>query len=194
MAKTITLSKKEQILEEAARLFQEKGYLATSMRDLAERVGLQVSSLYSHWGKKEEILQKICFDNARRFLEGMAAVESLEVTPTEKVKALISLHIKIATGDVTSVTIFNDEWRHLSEPYLTEFLGIRKEYERRFAKIIREGIDRGEFVSLNVTVALFTILTSLRWLHRWYSDKRGISVKSLEQDILTILMDGLKAS
>lgn len=182
---------KKKIFEEAAKLFQEKGYLAASMRDLALRMGLQVSSLYSHIGSKEELLQKICFDSARVYLDGMKQVEDMEATPTEKVRQLISLHINVATTDVTSVTIFSDEWRHLSSPYLQEFLGIRKDYERRFSRILQQGIDAGEFAEVNVTVCLFTILTSLRWLHRWYPDKRGISVKSLEAEILKVLFEGI---
>jgi AcrR family transcriptional regulator len=189
MAKSPT---KERIFEEAARLFQEKGYLATSMRELAERADLQVSSLYSHIGSKEELLHKICFDNARKFLEGIKMAEEMEANSTEKIRFLISLHIKIATSDITSVTIFNDEWRHLSEPYLAEFLAMRRDYEKRFSKILQQGVEQGEFVPINVTVALFTILTSLRWLHRWFPEKRGISVKSLETEILSLLMNGLK--
>ncbi len=183
---------KQKIFEEAARLFQENGYLAASMRDLAQRVGLQVSSLYSHIGNKEELLQKICFDSARLYLEGMKNVEESAASPSEKLRRLISLHIQIATTDVTSVTIFSDEWRHLSEPYLQEFLAIRKDYEKRFSRILQQGIDASELVEMNTTVALFTILTSLRWLHRWYPEKRGISVKSLEAEILRFLFEGMK--
>ncbi len=183
---------KQKIFEEAARLFQENGYLAASMRDLAQRVGLQVSSLYSHIGSKEELLQKICFDSARAYTEGMKRVEESNATPLEKLKQLISLHIQIATTDVTSVTIFSDEWRHLSEPFLQEFLTIRKDYERRFSRILQQGIDAGELVEMNVTVVLFSILTSLRWLHRWYPEKRGISVKALEAEILRFLLEGIK--
>ena len=182
---------KQRIIEEAAKLFQEKGYLATSMRDLAGRVDLKVSSLYSHIGSKEELLNIICFDSARVYLEGMNEVEALGIPPSEKVRRLISLHIRMAVSDVTTVTIFNDEWRHLSEPYLGEFLAMRKDYERRFNKILQQGVDNGEFAPMNVTVSLFTILTSLRWLHRWYPEKRGISVKSLESEILRVLFDGL---
>ena len=189
MAKSPT---KERIFEEAARLFQEKGYLATSMRELAERSDLQVSSLYSHIGSKEELLHKICFDNARKFLEGIKMAEEMEGSSIEKIRFLISLHIKIATSDITSVTIFNDEWRHLSEPYLAEFLAMRRDYEKRFSKILQQGVEQGVLMPINVTVALFTILTSLRWLHRWFPEKRGISVKSLETEILSLLMNGLK--
>lgn len=184
---------KQRIFEEAAKLFQENGYLAASMRDLAGRVDLKVSSLYSHIGSKEELLHKLCFDSARVYLEGMNEVEVLNITPSEKVRRLISLHIRMAVSDVTSVTIFSDEWRHLSEPYLGEFLTMRKDYERRFSKILEQGIEQGEFAPMNVTVSLFTILTSLRWLHRWYPEKRGISVKSLEAEILRVLFAGLLA-
>jgi len=184
---------KQRIIEEAAKLFQEKGYLAASMRDLADRVELKVSSLYSHIGSKEELLQKICFDSARAYLDGMNEVEPLDIPPSEKVKRLISLHIHRAVSDVTSVTIFSDEWQHLSEPYLGKFLAMRKDYERRFSKILQQGVDNGEFAPMNVTVCLFTLLTSLRWLHRWFPEKRGISVKSLEAEISRMLFEGLKA-
>lgn len=184
---------KQRIFEEAAKLFQEKGYLAANMRELAERVNLKVSSLYSHIGSKEELLQKICFDAARVYLNGMEAAEALEATPAGKVRFLISLHIRTATSDITSITIFNDEWRHLSESSLQRFLVLRKDYERRFSKIIQQGMEAGEFAPVNVTVGLFTILTSLRWLHRWYPEKRGISAKALEEQIIKVLFDGLIA-
>ncbi|MCU0346505.1 MAG: TetR/AcrR family transcriptional regulator [Saprospiraceae bacterium] len=183
---------KKRILDEASKLFQENGYLAASMRDLAKRVGLQVSSLYSHVGSKEELLQKICFDSARVYLEGMKTIEETDASPSEKVRQLIALHIQIATTDVTSMTIFSDEWRHLSEPYLQEFRIIRRDYERRFGRMLQQGVDAGEFAEMNVTICLLTIFTSLRWLHRWYPEKRGISVKSLETEILRFLFEGLK--
>ncbi len=183
---------KKRIFEEAARLFQEKGYPAASMRDLASRVDLSVSSLYSHIGGKEEILQKICFDNARHYLRVMAEVEKGPDDPAEQVRTLIRQHIKTALEDITSVTVFNDEWRHLSEPYLSEFAKMRKDYERRFIRIISNGQKRGQFTDLDPTIALFTMLTSLRWLHQWYPAKKGISKKALESNILAMLMHGLE--
>ena len=83
-------SKKEEVFEEAALLFQEKGYAAASMRELAKRVGLkQASSLYNHYKNKEEILQQICFENAHKFINGIKAIEVDGNSATEKIKALI---------------------------------------------------------------------------------------------------------
>ena len=184
-------SKKQIILEAAARLFRDKGYSATSMRDLAQAVDLKASSLYNHISSKEEILQKICFDNARHFLSAMKEIEKQEVTATGRVKALLKVHIRLATEDPTSVTSFNDEWRHLSEPLLTEFKALRKDYESRFKAIIKEGIEKGEFEPLNPTILLYTLLSSIRWLYDWYLPSGNLTAEELTNDVLTLLLKGI---
>lgn len=171
----------------------EKGYLAASMRELADRMGLkQASSLYNHFKSKEEVLQKICLENADKFINGISNIEKDKLSPLDKVKSLIRLHIRIAAEDVTSVTVFNDEWRHLSEPYLSDFLKKRKDYEARFKKIIQTGIKDGVFKEIDPTTALYTILTSIRWIHYWYKPGRKVSIEKLEEDVFAILIDGLR--
>ncbi len=186
-------TKKQLICEAAARLFRDKGYSATSMRDLAETVQLKASSLYNHIGSKEEILREICFTNARRFHIGMKEVEQLpHATASDKVRALIRLHIRIATEDFTSVTAFNDEWRHLSEPYLTEFKTLRKDYENRFLSIIEYGIQNGEFKPLDAFTTLYTLFSSVRWLYDWYKPERQVTPEALYEQIAAFLMSGLE--
>ncbi len=186
-------TKKELVFEAAGKLFMEKGYLAASMRELAERVGLeQASSLYNHLKSKEEVLRKICFDNANKFINGISEIEQQSNTSAEKVKQLIALHIRVATDDFTSVTVFNDEWRHLSEPFLSNFLTLRRDYENRFRKIIESGIASGEFKKTHSTVALYTILTSVRWIHYWYNEERELSLEDMEKDITSMLLTGLE--
>jgi len=186
-------TKKQIIFEAAAQLFMEKGYLAASMRELAERVGLeQASSLYNHLKSKEEVLRKICLETAEKFIHGISEVEQSNQGPVEKIKALIHLHISIATEDPTSQTVFNDEWRHLSEPYLSDFLAKRKDYENRFKKILKSGIESRVFKNINPNVALYTILNSIRWIHYWYKPERNITVEKLEADVFALLGEGLK--
>lgn len=184
-------SKKQIILEAAARLFRDKGYPATSMRDLAQAVDLKASSLYNHISSKEEILHKICFDNARHFLYAMQEVEKKEGSATDQVKELLRLHIRLATEDPTSVTSFNDEWRHLSEPQLSDFKALRKDYENRFKAIIKTGIENGEFNSLNANIILYTLLSSIRWLYDWYHPDGKITAEELVENLLDLLLRGL---
>ena len=184
-------TKKQIIKEAAAQLFKEKGYAATSMRDLAQVVGLKASSLYNHISSKEEILREICFSNARRFLDRMEEIEKLEVGATEKVRCLIRFHIQVATEDITSVTAFNDEWRHLTEPELGQFKALRKDYESRFMAILQQGIDEKKFKAVRPTIALYTFLSAVRWLHDWYQPGKSITVDDLERDITHLLLGGL---
>jgi len=183
--------RKQQIYEAAARLFQQKGYPATSMRELAEVVNLRASSLYSHIGSKEEILRSICFDNARQYTAGLSVIEQRQEDPLQKINALLRLHIRTALEEPTSVTVFNDEWRHLSEPYLSEFLAIRRDYEQRVRAIIQRGIVTGVIKPHSTHVILNTLLSSLRWLYDWYKPERNISAPKLEQELLDLLLGGI---
>lgn len=185
-------SKKEQIYEAAARLFRDKGYQATSMRDLAKEVGLRASSLYNHFPSKSDVLREICTNNAQRFLEGMQEVEALNASATEKLTRLIQLHIRLSLEDVTSVTAFNDEWRHLEEPHLSAFLKLRKDYESRFQAIIQAGVVSGEFKPVNPLILSYTLFSAVRWLYDWYKPGKKITAAELEKEVLGILMEGVR--
>ena len=185
------LNKKQLIREAAARLFREKGYAATSMRDLARAVNLEASSLYNHIGSKAGLLRDICFENAQRYLDEVDRVEKVESNAGEKVKALIHFHVRMATEDITSIMAFNDEWRHLDEPHLSEFRQLRKNYEGRFRHILEEGMNAGEFKTAHPTIVLYTIFSAIRWLHDWYKPGHALTPEQLERDIIQILLEGL---
>ena len=184
-----TKNRKQQILETAAQLFHKQGYQAASMRELASLVGLkQASSLYSHYESKEAMLKDICFDNAQKFVDGMAQIEQSEQSAAQMLQQLLKLHIRIAVEDRTSIIVFSEEWRHLSEPHLNAFLDLRRDYEKRFLAIIQRGIEDQEIVDIDPQLALYTLLASLRWLH--YSQKDW-TIQRLQQDVGTFLLNGL---
>ncbi len=188
------MTRREHILIEAAKLFKAKGYSATSMRDLADKVGLEAASLYNHISSKEDILQEICFDIAGRYVTQLADIElNTEKTNVEKLYALINLHIVMIAGNREEVFVCNNEWKHLSEPHLTKFKDIRKDYENRFRNIIKMGIDNNEIKPVNPTTALYTILSAVRWVEIWFQPDRGIPVEEISKDIATTLLSGLKS-
>ena len=163
-------NRKEEIYVVAANLFRKRGYVASTMRDIAEKVGIEPSSLYSHIKSKEEILINICTNCANEFESGMEAVLNAPSTYSEKILDLVDLHIDIAFDKPSSVTVFNDEWRHLPESNLASFQKQRNLYESNFKSILESGMKSGEFIELSKTTAFQLVINSVKWIH--YSAKR----------------------
>jgi AcrR family transcriptional regulator len=187
------MTRRQHILEEAARLFREKGYKATSMRDIAVAVGIEPSSLYNHIQSKEELLRTICFHCGEQFLDGIGHIATTDQDAHGKVRELIQLHVRIAREDVTSATVFNDEWRHLGEPHLTAFVEMRKDYERVCLEILQSGMEEGSLQRMDPTIALHSILGAMQWLYRSRIVQAG-SIQHMSNQIANLLMHGLKRS
>lgn len=187
------LSRKEQVIRSAAELFREKGYAASSMRDLAQKLGIEAASLYSHIKSKEEILQHLCFDMAAEFRKSLAEVEKKDVSASEKLKLGIIGHIQVMAKDLTASAVFMNEHRHLSQPYLRDFLLLRINYINRFKSIIEEGARQGEFKdSIDKKLAVMTLFSSLNWMPMWYDPSSKIVPQDLGQQLADMLVNGLK--
>lgn len=187
------LSRKEQVIRSAAELFREKGYAASSMRDLAQKLGIEAASLYSHIKSKEEILQSLCFDMAAEFRKSLAEVEKKNVSAVEKLKLGIIGHIQVMAKDLTASAVFMNEHRHLSQPYLRDFLLLRINYINRFKAIIEEGARQGEFKdTIDKKLAVMTLFSSLNWMPMWYDPASKIMPTDLGQQLADMLVNGLK--
>ena len=94
---------------------------------------------------KEEILQRICFRMANEFFEGLETAEKTLGNSTQKLEAAIKSHLSVLTKQPAASAVFQNEWKHLSEPFLSDFLKLRNDYENHFRQIIKEGNASGEF-------------------------------------------------
>ncbi len=187
------LSRKEQVIRKAAELFRTKGYAAASMRDLAQMLGIEAASLYSHIKSKEEILQSLCFDMATEFRKSLNEVEKQNISASEKLKNGIIGHIQVMAKDLTASAVFMNEHRHLSQPYLRDFLLLRINYINRFKSIIEEGVKTGEFKStIDKKLAVMTLFSSLNWMPQWYDPNSNIIPGELGQQLADMLVNGLK--
>lgn len=186
------LSRKQQVIRTAAELFKEKGYAATSMRDLAQALGIEAASLYSHIKSKEEILQSLCFEMATQFRDSLKMVENADLSYSEKLRQGILGHIQVMAKDLTSSAVFMNEHRHLSEQNLKQFLLLRINYINRFKKFIEGGIKAGEFRPLDTKLAVMTLFSSLNWMPNWYDPSGLIDPIELGNQLADMLIEGLK--
>lgn len=190
MSKQIS-QKKHLIFTEAARLFQEKGYTASSMRELAARVGIEASSLYSHIKSKEELLSKLCFELAEVYLEHWRKLDKKNTSCLKKLEELIDFHVGMAWDNPISVTVFNDEWRHLGEEDQKKFIQLRKSYENLIKQMVEEGIKNHELKDFDPDVISYTILHGIRWIHFSHRKEKWLSKTDMQNQLKSIFLKGI---
>ena len=179
------------IFECAARLFREKGYKATSMRNIADEVGIKGASLYNHVKSKQDLLAELMMFIARLFTKEMEEIDKSSPSALDKIKRLIGIHIRYTAEYTDAISIITSEWVHLDEPTKSEYLNLRSAYEQKFEGIIKQCIKEGTFEPVNPKIALFSILSTLRWLYSWYSNQKEINPIELEQQMVHCLLTGL---
>jgi len=184
-------SKKDIILKKAALLFKTKGFNAASMRELAEAVGVEAPSLYNHIGSKSELLQAICFKVAIEFTTQLDETENINTGITNKIELIIRFHITMMLEEFDEVFVANHEWKHLQEPFLSNFLNQRRGYEKKLVTLIEEGIKKKELKNINPYVVVLTLLSAVRGLEFWQRHKKNISTKVLEDDMVAHLLTGI---
>ena len=185
-------TKKEVIIDKATRLFMEKGFGSASMRDIAEHVGVEAASLYNHIQSKSEILQDICFKVANQFITHLEQVEASGSSAIQKMEILIRFHIRMMLQQYESIYISDHEWRHLPEPYLSNFLNQRRHYRKRLAAIIEQGVQSGEMKQIEPYVAVLTILSAISGIESWQRSRKTITEEMLEENMVRFLVEGLK--
>lgn len=187
-------SRRTEILEKSAVLFREKGYAASSIRDIAKAVGMQSPSLYNHVSSKQEILQTILLPLARRYTQGIQDIAESLLAPRLQLERAIADQVRITLEFTDAVALIPHEWVHLEPTAQASFLQLRDEYEKIFKGIIRHGIVVGDFKPVDLDIATFSILSTLRWLYSWYRKNKNINPLVLEAELVTQLIGGLEKS
>lgn len=187
-------SRKDVIVKKAAALFREKGYKAASMRDLAEAVGVEAASLYNHIQSKSELLHELVFNVANRFVLKIDEIESEPIGSLKKMEKILRFHIVEMINNYEEVYVSDREWKHLSDPYLSNYQNQRRVYRKRLAAIIEEGIRNNEIKPIDAPTVVLIFLHAVSGIESWQRSTKKISADELEENMVAILIDGLKAN
>ena len=153
----------------ALEILATKGYRAMTMRDIAKELECEVSNIYNHVKSKQVLLDKLLFEISNKFHDGMLDIESSSYGAMEKLKAVISMHIRLTIENPYQVQLLTNEWRHLVKDRQEEFIQLRNLYEQRLRSILKEGVKTGSFRIENIEFSMNCILSSIRWIYSWYS-------------------------
>jgi len=182
------LSRKEQIKVIAASLFRKRGYTATSMRDIATEIGMEAPSLYNHIKGKQQILSEIIMTVAHAFTRGMTEIRTSSISSIDQLERIVILHVDITIDHTDAVSMLTKEWVHLEGEVASEFSRLKADYEAQCREVLQACIDEGQLQPVHVDIALFSMLSTLRWLYSWYSYNRSVDRKELEDEMVKLLI------
>jgi len=184
--------RKREILAASQNVLKEKGYAATSVRDIAKALSMEPASLYSHFKSKEDILKITCFDMADKLEIGIAEVNDIYFNAEEKLRTAINLHVKVLTQNLNSAMIFIRDWRNLTGKSLDQFILKRNAYEAGFREIVQTGINEGIFNETDKKFAALTILSSVNWIVEWYKEDGSLASEQIATKLSDFILSGLK--
>ena len=186
-------SKKDLIVQKAASMFREKGFPATSMRDLAESVGIEAASLYNHIQSKSEILQQIIFRISDDCNKHLAELDSAGLSNLQKIESITRFHIQMMLHRIEEYHVMINEWIHLESQFLTDFTGQRRSYVQKLESFVADGIAAKEIKPILPYVAVLTILSAVRGLEFWHRSQKKYTPEELEENMVSYLIGGLRA-
>ena len=195
----VEITRRQAIEDVASDLFRERGYAATSIRDIARALSLQGASLYAHVTSKEDVLWGIVDRAATRFEAAADRAEAEAATrrpgdPAEALAALVRAHVDVLTGDVDEAGVFVHEWRALGPERRSAILARRDAYERRFRAHIEDGVAVGVFSMTDPGVAASTLLGALNGTATWYDPEGRLSAARIADHLVDLSLRMLGAS
>jgi AcrR family transcriptional regulator len=187
-----TVQRRDQLLAAAEKLFAERGFHATSIRDLAEALRIQGGSLYAHIESKDDILWEIVNAAADRFFEAVHPIVESELLNVEKLKRVIAAHVRVVTGNLDAAAIYSNEWRYLNEPRRRKFADRRNEYERIIRGLVHDCIREGTFADVDEKFASLLILSATNWIYQWYRPSGPMTAEEIARKLTELLFNGLR--
>lgn len=194
--------KLEHILRTSARIFAEKSYHSTSMRDISRATGVSLAGLYHYCKSKEELLfliQDHCFGRVLERLE--ERIKGLD-DPFEKLHIFIDNHLSFFAANMAEMKVLSHEAESLAGD-LHKHVSTKKErYAKLARKILREIQERSvsearpsgrataAATRIDLTVATYALFGMMNWIYNWYNPRGKIRVTHLVDNVAQLFLNG----
>ena len=186
--------KLELILRTSARIFAEKSYHSTSMRDISRATGVSLAGLYHYCRSKEELLfliQDHCFGRVlARFEERIQGVDD----PFEKLRIFIDNHLSFFAANMAEMKVLSHEAESLGGDLHKHVSGKKEKYAKLARKILREIQEHESTVRIDLTVATYALFGMMNWIYNWYDPRGKLAVGELVDNVTRLFLSGFCAA
>ncbi|WP_051341801.1 TetR/AcrR family transcriptional regulator [Pseudonocardia spinosispora] len=160
----------DQILKHASTLFYERGFGATSIRDIANAAGISSSTMYHHFTNKQDVLHAVVSRFMTDFVDATVPVlRDAGLSPTERIRRTVRLHIEISEDRRPELLTGNPIRNALAPENRDHGLELQRTYHDAVHDTIDAGCRSGEFVVRDVRITTMAILDMLNGIREWFS-------------------------
>lgn len=183
-------NRRAELLRAAARLFREKGYAATTIRDIAAAVGMRAGSPFYHFKSKQDLLKAVMEEGLATALESLSLAVSGRHEPLQAFRALVRAHLQIVVEQrVDFIPVLLHEWRALSEEGRAEVVAIKDRYEAVWQDVLTDLKRQGLLGGDDKLTRLF-MLGALNWVAQWYRPDGELDLDEIAGRAVDFLLRG----
>ncbi|HEV2011304.1 MAG TPA: TetR/AcrR family transcriptional regulator [Candidatus Limnocylindria bacterium] len=161
-------NRQEEILAAAGRIFQRKGYHGTSVRDIADAVGLLKGSLYHYIRSKEELLARLFEGLLEDTVGELEAIARRDAGAADRLRDMVRAYARAIIANQGAVGLYLRDWRSLPVRELAGLAARRRRMRTLFSGVIADGARAGELAPGDPNVATLAILGMCNWMYEWY--------------------------
>ncbi|KHD86151.1 TetR/AcrR family transcriptional regulator [Bacillus ginsengihumi] len=183
---------REKIIDTSIRLFDEKGYMGTSVQDIVDSLGVTKGTFYYYYKSKQQLLTNIHLD----YIEHLIRQQEIILNDPckehhSKLYDMVYMIIRNIRLNKRSARIFFREMRHLSEGHLKEIKRKRNIFRANVQSLIEDGIENGEFKDhLRPDILTFGILGMTNWSYYWFNPEGEVTEEELARTFVDIVLKG----
>lgn len=189
-------ARRERIVVEGANLFRERGYAATRLNDVAERLDMDRASLYYYFASKEELFHAVIINVIEANLKACEDILAREAPPKEKLQMAIRLILESYEKHYPYVYVYiQEDMAQIAakdEPWAVDVTVKTRRIERIFLSLINEGIVDGSLRGdVHPTLCANAIFGMISWTHRWYVPGKNFNAEQLADAFSKIFFEGV---
>lgn len=191
--RTAGADRRTELIQIAGQLFAEKGFLATTIRDVADAAGILSGSLYHHFTSKEAMVEELLREYWTKLLDGYREVVSADLEAPEAARGLIRASVVLLDECRLALGVMLNDWTYLSQtfPFMEESL---QECQKLWIEVLERGVENGDFTDeMSPVITYRTIMSAVSGTARWFSPQGRVGVDELADQMAALFLDGMRA-
>lgn len=180
--------RRSELISISARLFREKGYDKTTVRDISAAAGIHSGSWFYYFKTKHEILVAVIEEGMRQALSLMEEIAADASAPRDKFRKLVNAHLRIVLlPDQHFIPLLLYEWRSLGRAEKKRVVAIKDRYEAVWDKVIADLRRSGDW-SMPTHVDRLFLFGALNWTAQWYRPGQKLNIDQLAERAITFCL------